>query len=135
MLHSLVRVSRRVGRGRPNTSSTGAQVTLSATRSSATTLALHAVHTARFTRCREAPPFGVHHHGQGLPSFLGRTGSAGRQGCKLSMRDRPASTHLPLPPCGSGPAAAGPCSRGVRRCLGRTARNDLRRRVGTFGGA
>ena len=28
MLHSLVRVSRRVGRGRPNTSSTGALVTL-----------------------------------------------------------------------------------------------------------
>ena len=24
--------------------------------------------------CREAPPFGVHHGGQGLPSFLGRTG-------------------------------------------------------------
>ena len=25
--------------------------------------------------CREAPPFGVYHDGQGLPNFLGRTGA------------------------------------------------------------
>ena len=73
MLHSLVRVSRRVGRGRLNTSSTGTPVALTATRSPPR-FALHAVHTARFTRS-EAPPFGVCRGGQGLPDFLGRAGA------------------------------------------------------------
>ena len=48
-----------------------------------------------------------------------------RQGCKLSMRDVPSSTHLPLSPCRSGLTAAGPRSRGVRHCLGRPARDGL----------
>ena len=69
-------------------------------------------------------------------AHLPRSGrSAVRQVCKLSARGRSASTHLPLSPCGSGLTAAGPCSRGVRHCLGRTARDDPRRRVGTLGRA
>ena len=84
--------------------------------------------------CREAPPFGVCHGGQGLPIFLGRAGAPydgavscrhGTGPCRLTFLRR-----LWL-----RPTAAGPCSRGVRHCLGRTARDDLRHRVGTLGRA
>ena len=84
---------------------------------------------------REAPPCGVRHGGQGAAHVPRSHRSIVRQGCKLSMRDVPSSTHLPLSPCRSGLTAAGPRSRGVRHCLGRPARDGLRRRVGALGRA
>ena len=51
--------------------------------------------------------------------------SAIRQGCKLSMQDKPASIHLPSPPCGSRLTATGPCSQGVRHCLGQMTRPNF----------
>ena len=102
MLHSLVRVSRRVGRGRPNTSSTGAQVTLS-DRGSAVTVSTARSPPSTSRPRREAPPYGVHHTGQKLPSFLGRSGAPGSQSisCRASKLDptyRPSSLVAPLQP-------------------------------------
>ena len=102
MLHSLVRVSRRVGRGRPNTSSTGAQVTLSDRGSTVTVSTARSPPSTARPR-REAPPYGVHHTGQKLPSFLGRSGAPGSQSvsCRAGKPDptyRPSSLMAPLQP-------------------------------------
>ena len=94
MLHSLVRVSRRVGRGRPNTSSTGAQVTLS-DRGSAVTVSTACSQPRTARPRREAPPYGVHHTGQELPPFLGPSGVPDSQSvsCRASEPD---PTYLPV---------------------------------------
>ena len=113
---------------------TGAQVAPTGARSPPRLSTARSPHRTVHSR-RGAPPYGVYHGGQGLPMFLGQHRSIVRQGCKLSMRDGPASTHLPLSPCRSGLTAAGPRSRGVRHGLGRPARDDLRRRVGALGRA
>ena len=102
MLHSLVRVSRRVGRGRPNTSSTGAQVTLS-DRGSAVTVSTACSQPCTARPRREAPPCGVHHTGQELPSFLGPSGAPASQtiSCRAGEPDptyRPDSLLAPLQP-------------------------------------
>ena len=44
----------------------------------------------RTTRsCREAPPYGVHHGGQGLPSFLGRIGAPDNGSVSCQCRTSP----------------------------------------------